>query len=57
MDAKELTKELTKLKQDYKSTKDTVDYLEQEVKKLRMIVDDLRWEIANLKTRRTRNDT
>jgi phage shock protein A len=52
MDAKELTKEYTKLKQDYKSTKDTVDYLEQEVKKLRMIVDDLRWEIANLKTGR-----
>ena len=52
MDAREQTREYIKLKQEYKETKDTVDYLEQEVKKLRMLVDDMRFEIANLKTRR-----
>ena len=52
MDARELTKEYTKLKQEYKTTKDTVDFLEQEVAKLRLLVDDMRFEIANLKTRR-----
>lgn len=48
MDAKELTIRYNQLSEDYKNTKKTVEYLEQEVSKLRMLVDDMNWEIKNI---------
>ena len=48
MDAKELTKAYIKLEHEYMETKKTVDYLEQEVQKLRMQVNDLMIDIKML---------
>lgn len=48
MDAKELTIRYNQLREEYQNTKKTVEYLEQEVSKLRMLVDDMSWEIKNI---------
>lgn len=48
MDAKKLTIRYNQLSEDYQKTKKTVEYLEQEVSKLRMLVDDMSWEIKNI---------
>lgn len=48
MDAKELTKAYDKLSNEYQETKKTVEYLEMEVNKLRMFVDDMRYDIMDL---------
>lgn len=52
MDARELTKRYEKLMDDYIETKKKVDYLEQEVSKLRLFVDDMKVDIAMLEKRR-----
>ncbi len=52
MDARELTKRYEKLMNDYIETKKKVDYLEQEVSKLRLFVDDMKVDIAMLEKRR-----
>ena len=54
MDAKELTKEYTKLRQEYIDTKKTVSYLEDEVAKLRLLVDDMAIDIKMLSGKGTR---
>ena len=48
MDARELTKAYIKLENEYMETKKTVNYLEQEVQKLRMQVNDLMIDIKML---------
>lgn len=48
MDARELTKAYVKFENEYMETKKTVDYLEQEVQKLRMQVNDLMIDIKML---------
>ena len=40
-----LTKEYTKLREEYLDTKASVEYLEQEVKMLRLIIEDMRIDI------------
>lgn len=52
MDAKELTKAYIKLSNEYQETKATVNYLEQEVKKLRMHVNDLMVDMKMLQNER-----
>lgn len=48
MDAKELTIRYTDFKREYDETKKTVEYLEQEVSKLRMLVNDIQYDIIDL---------
>lgn len=52
MDARELTKRYYELMENYIETKKTVDFLEQEVSKLRRFVDDMKVDIAMLEKRR-----
>lgn len=51
MDAKELTIRFIKQEQIIKELKDKVEYLEQEVGKLRLLVDDMRYDIMDLQRR------
>ena len=51
MDAKELTIRFIKQEQIIKELKDKVEYLEQEVGKLRLHVDDMRYDIMDLQRR------
>ena len=52
MDARELTKEYEKLQSDYEETKKTVTYLEMEVNKLRLLVDDMKYDMMDLQKQR-----
>ena len=52
MDAKELTKVYEKMRSEQQDMKRTVDYLEQEVAKLRMLVDDVRYDLMDLQRQR-----
>lgn len=52
MDAKELTKEYVKLRSEYEETKKTVTYLDMEVDKLRLLVDDMKYDIMDLQRQR-----
>lgn len=51
MDAKELTIRFIKQEQIIKELKDKVEYLEQEVGKLRLLTDDMRYDIMDLQRR------
>lgn len=51
MDAKELTREYENLRSDYEETKKTVKYLEMEVNKLRLLMDDMKYDLMDLKKR------
>jgi uncharacterized coiled-coil protein SlyX len=51
MDAKELTIRFIKQEQIIKELKDKVEYLEQEVGKLRLLVDDMRYDIMDIQRR------
>ena len=51
MDAKELTIRFIKQEQIIKELKDKVVYLEQEVGKLRLLVDDMRYDVMDLQRR------
>lgn len=51
MDAKELTIRFIKQEQIIKELKDKVEYLEQEVGKLRLLVDDMRYDMMDLQRR------
>jgi hypothetical protein len=48
MDAKELTIRYNELRNEYLETKKTVDYLEQEVSKLRLLVDDMKYDLMDV---------
>ena len=48
MDARELTIRYEQLIHEYQETKKTVDYLEQEVSKLRLLVDDMRYDLMDV---------
>ena len=48
MDARELTKSYIELKSEYQETKKTVEYLDQEVSKLRLIIEDLKIDVEML---------
>lgn len=48
MDAKELTTRYNELRNEYLETKKTVDYLEQEVSKLRLLVDDMKYDLMDV---------
>ena len=52
MDAKELTKKYYDLENRYTETKKQVEYLTQEFEKLRLLVDDLRIDVAMVNHRR-----
>lgn len=51
MDARELTKVYEQIRSEQQDMKRTVDYLEQEAAKLRMIVEDLKIEVQMLERR------
>lgn len=51
MDAKELTIRFIKQEQIIKELKNKVEYLEQEVGKLRLQVDDMRYDVMDLQRR------
>ncbi len=51
MDAKELTIRFIKQEQIIKELKDKVEYLEQEVGKLRLQVDDMSYDVMDLQRR------
>ena len=48
MDARELTKEYIKLSNDLFTTMKQVEYLTQEMEKLRMLVDDMKIDVQML---------
>ena len=48
MDAKELTIRYNELRNEYLKTKKTVDYLEQEVNKLRLLVNDMKYDLMDV---------
>lgn len=48
MNAQELTKEFDRLASEYAETKKTVIYLEDEVKKLRLLVNDMRYDLKDV---------
>lgn len=48
MDAKELTKEFSKQQRQIDELQKAVKYLEQEVEKLRMLMDDLKIDVEML---------
>ena len=48
MDARELTKEYTRLSNELFTTKKQVEYLTQEMEKLRMLVDDMKIDVQML---------
>lgn len=48
MDAKELTIRYNELRNEYLEIKKTVDYLEQEVSKLRLLVDDMKYDLMDV---------
>ena len=50
MNAQELTKEFDRLASEYAETKKTVIYLEDEVKKLRLLVNDMRYDLKDVMT-------
>jgi ribosomal protein S15P/S13E len=52
MDARELTKEYTRLSNDLFTTKKQVEYLTQELEKLRMLVDDMKIDVRMLSRQR-----
>lgn len=52
MDAKELTKEYTRLSNDLFTTKKQVEYLIQEMEKLCMLVDDMKIDVQMLSRQR-----
>lgn len=52
MDAKELTKKYYDLENRYTETKKQVEFLTQEFEKLRLLVDDLRIDVAMVNHRR-----
>lgn len=51
MDARELTIAYEQLSSQYQDTKKTVEYLEQEVHKLRLLVDDMKYDMMDLQRR------
>lgn len=51
MDAKELTIRFIKQEQIIRELKDKVEYLEQEVGKLRLLIDDMRYDVMDLQRR------
>ena len=52
MDARELTKEYTRLSNELFTTKKQVEYLTQEMEKLRMLVDDMKIDVQMIQNRR-----
>lgn len=52
MDARELTKEYTKISNELFITKKQVEYLTQELEKLRMLVDDMKIDVQMMQNRR-----
>lgn len=48
MDAKELTIKYNELRNEHLEIKKTVDYLEQEVSKLRLLVDDMKYDLMDV---------
>ena len=48
MDARELTKKYYDLRNEYDHTKKQVEFLTQEIEKLRMIVDDMKVDVQML---------
>ena len=48
MDARELTKAYNDLRNEYFETSKKVEYLENEVSKLRLLVEDLKIDVAML---------
>lgn len=48
MDARELTIRYNELREQYQETKKTVDYLEQEVSKLRLLVNDMSYDLMDV---------
>lgn len=51
MDARELTKVYEQMRSEQQDMKRKVDYLEQEAAKLRMLVDDMKYNIMDLQRR------
>jgi predicted nucleic acid-binding Zn-ribbon protein len=51
MDARELTKVVEKMRSEQQDMKRMVDYLEQEVAKLRMLVNDMQYDLMDLQRR------
>ena len=54
MDAKELTKRYEALRNEYNETKKKAEYMEMELGKLRMLVDDMKYDIKDLQMWRNR---
>lgn len=52
MDARELTKEYTRLSNDLFTTMKQVEYLTQEMEKMRMILDDMKIDVQMLSRQR-----
>lgn len=52
MAARELTKEYTRISNELFTTKKQVEYLTEETKKLRMILEDLRLDVKMMQNRR-----
>ena len=48
MDARELTIRYNELRNEYLETKKTVDYLEQEVSKLRLLMNDMQYDLMDV---------
>lgn len=51
MDARELTKVYENLRNDNQDMKQKIDYLEQEVQKLRLLMDDMKYDLMDLQRR------
>ena len=52
MDARELTKEYTRLSNDLFTTMKQVEYLTQEMEKMRMLVDDMKIDVKMMQRER-----